>query len=464
MKRLFFLPKYLLLLLIGFALLISCSGCKKFVDIKPSANLIQSEDLFSDEASALSAVSGVYVQMRFSSPGLANGALSVYAGLTADELMTSTASSEYEAFLQNSILPNSGVVEEQLWSDAYKVIYTTNLIIENLEKSTGLSMDILNQLTGEMLVVRSLYYFYLINLFGDVPLITSSDYSKNEHEPRTPVDNVYTQIITDLQAAENMLSENSQSYYKTRPNKYMAAALLSKVYLFKDDWANAASEASKVINAGTYSLEPDLNNVFKKASNETIWQIASPNEMYNSAEGNIFIPYSSTDVPTVYITNSLLHSFEAGDERKESWLGMNTVSGTTYYFPFKYKSMYYDPVDEYEIVFRLAEAYLTRAEAMAHENKIEDALNDINMIRNRAGLSAASASGQQALLNIVMAERQRELFAENGNRWLDLKRTGLINSVLSVEKPEYWQLTDTLYPIPFNQIQINTTLVQNPGY
>lgn len=463
MKRLFFLPKYVLPV-VGFAILISCFGCKKFVDIKPSGNLIQTEDLFSDEASALSAVSGVYVQMRFSSPGLANGALSVYCGLTADELETSTASSEYEAFSQNSILPNSGVVEEQLWSDAYKVIYTSNLIIEHLEKSASLSMDIRNQLTGEMLVVRSLYYFYLINLFGDVPLITSSDYSKNEHEPRTPANDIYEQIITDLQAAENMLSENYQSNYKTRPNKYMAAALLSKVYLFKGDWTNAASEASKVINAGTYFLEPHVNNVFKKTSNETIWQIASPNEMYNSAEGNIFIPYSSTDVPTVYITSTLLHSFEAGDKRKDSWLGVNTVSGTTYYFPFKYKSMYYDPVDEYEIVSRLSEIYLIRAEAMAHENKVEDALNDINIIRNRAGLSAASASGQQALLNMVMVERRTELFAENGNRWLDLKRTGLVDSIISAEKPEYWQLTDTLYPIPFNQIQINTTLVQNPGY
>ncbi len=439
-------------------------SCKKFVDIKPSPNLVQTDQLFTNDATALSAVNGVYLQMRASSPSLANGTLSIYAGLGADELTTSATSLEYDAFNKNSILSISTIVSSQIWSTAYKVIYRTNAIIENLQKSTEISQSTKARLTGEMKVVRSLYYFYLINLFGDVPLITSSDYKKNEYKSRTAVNEIYQQIVADLTDAISLLSESYPSSGKVRPNKWTATALLARVYLFEGDWINAEAQSSSIISSDAYSMVADLNAVFKNNSDETIWEIAPANESRNTAEGSVFVPSSSSTAPTIYLTSSLVNSFEIDDARKSSWLGVNSVAGNMYYYPFKYKQRAANPVDEYEIVFRLAEQYLILAEARAKQNKIPEASADLNVVRNRAGLLNTTAIDQNSLLPAIMKERQIELFAEWGNRWLDLKRNNLINFVLGPMKGSNWQTTDTLYPIPFNEIQINTYLIQNPGY
>ena len=453
--------KFFLLILI---IRVTIPACKKFVDIEPSTNLIQTDELFASDAAALSAVGGVYTQMRATLPALANGTLSIYAGLASDELATSSSDLEYDAFYNNSILPTSNVVYSQLWSAAYRVIYQTNLIIENLEKSKEISQAMQKQLVGEMKVVRSLYYFYLVNLFGDVPLITSSDYAKNEYKTRTTIDSVYQQILHDLQDAESLLSTDYPSDYKARPNKWTAAALLAKVYLCKANWQAAADECSKIIMSKNYNLENDLNNVFKNISSETIWQIPPANESRNTVEGSVFIPFSSTTTPVIFATKSLLNSFETGDLRKDNWLGLNIVSGVEYYYPFKYKERTTNPVDEYDIVFRLGEIYLIRAEAFARENKIGDANADLNVIRERAGLQHYNATNQTSLISAIMKERQTELFAEWGNRWFDLKRTGLSNSILPAVKNGHWQSTDILFPIPLSEIEINTYLVQNPGY
>lgn len=446
------------------------NGCKKFVDIEPSPNLILSEKLFENETTALSAVNGVYLQMRVPSPALANGTLSIYAGLGSDELTTSSTTLEFDAFYKNSILATSTVVNTQIWSSAYKVIYRTNSIIENLAKSNALSPSTKNQLTGEMKVVRALYYFYLVNLFGEVPLITSTDYQANSVISRRPVTQVYDQVISDLKDARTLLSTTYPSSGKVRPNKWSAIALLSRVYLFRENWAEAENEASSIISSNDYSLANiSATNAFAKNSTETIWELASQNESRNTVEGSQFIPSSSSSRPTFPLSSYLLNAFETGDLRKvttgtNGWLGKNTVSGVDYYFPRKYKARTASPVSEYEIVFRLAEQYLIRAEARVQQGKVVEAIADLNVIRNRAGLLNTTATNQISVLSAIQQERRVELFAEWGNRWFDLKRYGLATTILAPLKGSNWQETDILLPIPFTEIQINTSLVQNPGY
>ena len=445
-------------------LVLSHISCKKFVNIKPSPNLIQTDQLFTNEATALSAVSGVYVQMRATNPSLANGTLSIYAGLSADELNTSSTTSEYDAFNSNSITATSTIVNSQIWSAAYRIIYMTTTIIENLKKSTAIPKSTRNQLTGEMKVVRSLYYFYLINLFGDVPLVISSDYRKNESKPRALVKEIYEQIINDLNEATSLLTITYPSAGKVRPNKWTAAALLARVYLFNNEWTKAETTSSLVISSGNYTLLNELDAVFKINNTETIWEVAPTNDTRNSVEGSVFIPSTATVVPTLYLNSSLLNSFEPADERKSKWLGFNTVGGNTYYYPYKYKQRTATPVEEYEIVFRLAEQYLLRAEARAQQNKFSEAASDLDIIRNRAGLSNTTATDLNTLLTAIKKERQIELFTEWGDRWLNLKRYGMISAILAPIKGDNWQTTDSIFPIPFNEIQINPKLTQNPGY
>lgn len=119
---------------------------------------------------------------------------------------------------------------------------------------------------------------------------------------------------------------------------------------------------------------------------------------------------------------------------------------------------------EYSIIFRLSEQYLIRAEARAHLDNISGAQLDLNTIRNRAGLPNTLATSMSDLLNAIIQERQVELFAEQGHRWFDLKRTGNAGTVLSAIKPN-WQATDVLLPIPETELEINPNLLpQNSGY
>ncbi|MBW7941210.1 MAG: RagB/SusD family nutrient uptake outer membrane protein, partial [Candidatus Kuenenia stuttgartiensis] len=168
--------------------------------------------------------------------------------------------------------------------------------------------------------------------------------------------------------------------------------------------------------------------------------------------------------PDFPLTDQLINAFEASDDRKNSWVATKAMDGQTYYYPFKYKiGKYGEPLTEYYIVFRLAEQYLIRAECNAHIGKINEARNDVNIIRERAALPATSASTTDELLTIIAKERRIELFTEWGHRWVDLKRTHKATEVLATLKPD-WQPTDTLFPIPSEQILRNPSLTQNEGY
>jgi hypothetical protein len=180
--------------------------------------------------------------------------------------------------------------------------------------------------------------------------------------------------------------------------------------------------------------------------------------------GYLVIPGSPDVVPNYTISNSLLNSFEPDDNRKVKWISSNLVDGQSYSFPYKYKQGI-DASDrgEYDMVLRLAEQYLIRAEARAEQGESDGALSDVNIIRNRAGLSGLINSDKDSMLVSITHERQCELFAEWGHRWMDLKRTGQIDAVLGAEKPA-WKNTSALLPIPLVELGKNPKLYQNPGY
>jgi hypothetical protein len=114
-------------------------------------------------------------------------------------------------------------------------------------------------------------------------------------------------------------------------------------------------------------------------------------------------------------------------------------------------------------VLRLNELYLVRAEARAKQANLAGGLTDLNIIRSRAGLANATAATQESLINLIMHERQVELFCEHGLRWLDLKRTGTVDAVIGAIKPTYKPF-QKLYPIPIGEMQKNPSLTQNQDY
>jgi hypothetical protein len=461
--------------------LIILTGCKKLLDATPPPGQIIGEEVFDTDSNAVAVMNSVYSflsqENSFAQGGRSIGYLTAFA---ADEL-TPTASPDYLLFYRN-VLTAAKFSTNYFWSEMYGRIYTCNKCIEIIPDSKVLSEGLKKQLTGEAKFMRAFIYFQLVNLFGDVPLTTTTDYHVNNALFRAPVRQVYAQIIRDLKEAQAELGTAYVNGFgrevteRVRPNKWGATALLAKVYLYLKDWTNAEAEATKLIAAGSgFDLEADLNDVFLSVSREAIFQL-QPAQNKNAMDATMYI--LSLD-PTIYgrIVPTALRSgfaslFRSRDSRLTKWIGQLTVPATatapsvTYYYPFKYKKTA-GPTTEFLMVLRLAEQYLIRAEARAEQNNLSGAKEDLDQIRSRAGLAGVIITTKQTMLDAIAYERQLELFTEWGHRWFDLKRTGTIDAVMaaaSIQKGSTWNAYAKLFPIPQTEIQFNPNLVQNPGY
>jgi hypothetical protein len=440
-------------------------SCKKLVSIDDPTNRLTSDLVFTNDKSAISAISGLYSKI-LNSTSFANGGMTIYTGMSADEIVNTIPGTNDE-FSKNTLTTSNTVVGTSFWANGYNYIYQANAIIEGLNKSTGLTPATKNQVMGEAKFLRAFFYFYLTNIFGDVPLIINTSFEESSKAARNNSQTVYDQIVNDLTDAKGLLGIAYPTTGRVRPNRWTATALLARVYLYLKDWTKAEAEATAVISSNVYSLVNNLNAVFLSGSNEAIWQLL-PNSTISSStqnvyEGNVFIPATGI-VPVYSILNHLLNSFEAGDQRKVSWIGKTIINGVSYSYPFKYKIRTSSSITEYYVVFRLAEQYLIRAEARAQQNNLVQAYGDVNIIRRRAGLADISGISQSLLLDSILHERQSELFSEWGHRFLDLKRTQKADLILGTTKAPNWQSTDALYPIPQTQINVNVNLTQNPGY
>lgn len=460
-------PIFLSFIWTSLFLIIFISSCKKFVEVPPPDFQLNNDLVFADDQVATSAIVSMYGQLLTSGNGGAGsigGNLSiVFGGLYADELIHPDAGSAvYPEMADNTLNANYFMVAK-MWKDLYSIIYQANSCIIGLNNADKLTPSIKKQLSGEAYFIRAYCYFYLSNFFGDVPLVTKTDFTINASLPRTPIEEIDQQIISDLKDAQLFLLETYPSAEKVRVNKWAATAMLARVYLYKKDWPNAETMATDVINSGTYLPLPALNDVFLKGSKETIWQLMPGVPNLNTYEGIYLNPISPTVLPLYVLSDSLASAF-GSDPRKTAWVGTLISNGTTFYHASKYKSKSSPTITEYPIQLRLSEQYLIRAEALAMQNKIEDAVNDINEIRNRAGATPLSTSiTQDDCIAALEYENRIEFFVEMAHRFLDLKRTNRLDVVLGPQKPE-WQTTDALYPIPSDQLRTNPFLTQNPGY
>lgn len=442
------------------------AGCKKFVAVDPPDDQLVSASVFNNDQTATATVVGIYSRIMQINKFFLNGANTLYPALSSDELVRTSPFANEDAFSSDALPATNQVIKNDLWRFAYNYIYAANASIEGIGQSKALTPALQKSLLGEAKFLRALSYFYLVNLYGDIPLITTTDYRITASLGRTPVAQVYEQIVKDLEEAQATLPLTTGN---TRPGQMAATALLARVDLYQGKYAQAEVEASRIINSGTYTLEPNLDRVFLINSRETIFQLLPVSPDYNTAEGNFFIPLSlPTSKPTYVLTPFLSGAFEAGDGRRIHWVSDKTIGGVVYAYPAKYKQRINTPSGnapvEANIVLRFAEQYLIRSEARAEQDNLSGALEDLNSIRFRAGLPPANASSKSALLDLILHERQIELFAEWGHRFLDLKRIGKIDAILGSEKSSVWKSTAALYPVPLSEIQSNPNLTQNPGY
>ncbi len=452
-------------------------SCKKFVQVSAPITGLSSTSVYADNATAAAVLTSIYSNMM-AGENLSDGenSIGILDGLAADELTYYylNDASVQDQFYQNALTSSKAYY----WTELFKETYVANAALAGLQASTGVTASLKQELIGESKFMRAFLNFYGVNLYGSYPLVTTTNYLTNNVIQRSPITAVYQQIVSDLKDAQSELSPiylggdaQTPSSDRGRPTKWAAAALLSRVYLYTNDWADAEAESDTVINnTNLFSLD-SLNKVFLANSTEAIWQLDRVNPGYNTYSGYRFILTGSPNLNhPFYLSDSLLSAFENGDERYANWVDSVKANGVAYHFAYKYKIGTYNvnnPVTESLMVLRLAEQYLIRAEARLMQGNIAGAQQDINVIRSRAGLPNTVANNNISLHAAILHERQVELFTEWGHRWLDLIRSGEVSSVMSVVTPQKggsWSMNWTLCPIPAAQIALNSNLTQNPGY
>lgn len=452
------LSKTIIITLIGSVMLFSCDS---FTEIDFPDSQLTGTDVFDSPSTVNGAFASIYAKLRDEVLTTGNVGLNVSMGLYADELDYYGAIGQNEEnFYNHTVLPSNSEVLT-MWNSSYNLIYAVNSILSGVTNSDILTEDQKAEFHGEALFLRGYLHFYLVNIYGPIPYIITTDYRVNQKVSRMPEEEVYALITQDLEEAKTLLPSSS-GQDRTKPTSFVSMALLSRVNLYAKNYSMADYYASEVINSGSFNLGETTEKVFLKSSQSTIWQL-KPKTGSDTWEAFVFI-FRTAPPFYVALKPELVASFEAHDTRRTNWIGEVTGGGNSYYYPYKYKEVNAASNKEYSVLLRLSEQYLIRAEARIFVGDLLGAKNDLNLIRERANLPPLIVNSTQELQRANQNERLHEFFSEHGHRWFDLKRWDLAKILLPSIKPG-WMDTDILLPLPENELTLNPNLQpQNPGY
>lgn len=426
---------------------VSFIGCEDFIDTQ-STTQITDDVVIVDEESAeqvlLGAYSAIQAANAYSNQTIAN------PGVLSDELIHSGSFPTVNQMDVNDIQPDN-VTLQGFWQAYYTGVFITNVILERVE-TIVIDPGAKDRIIGQAKYLRALMLFDLAKMYGDIPIPTTTSLSELSVITRSPISEVYTFLISELNQAATLLddvdygTEGRDQEDRVRAGEWAVKALLARVYLYSDDKVNAGNIANDVIVNGGYTLAAPYSSVFNGNSSETIFEVFSS---VNDANGIAF--WFRTSGRYEYAPSpQMIAAFEASDSRKGMIVDPNGSKPEV----GKYKDV--ATGTDRSIVSRLAEMYLIRAEATVG-SAAADA--DVNLLRTRAGL----ADKTFVSLDDIIQERFVELCFE-GHRWNDLIRTGRVDQVMSVINPTTWQSTDALLPIPNREILQNPAITQNPGY
>lgn len=490
------MKKHILLLSL---VMILFASCEDFLKEDPKG-LVSSETFFSDVSSLPLTVNALY--FNFNSVFNQSAYLATYMG--ADDLTTQPGSNKeaYREFDQFAVT-NSNDRMANTWGSCYNTIRSANSILFNLDINPA-SQEIKDQCAGQAYFMRAISYFFLTRTWGKVPLVTTMvpDYKL----AKSPIIEVYAQIIADLQKAELLLPVvwTDGTYQGVRPSQGAAKALLANVYLTMAGWplkqeanyALAAAKAKEVIDGEMdygFQLLPNVNDLWTWANNysnkEVVFGCYFKNDIatWTWQNGNMSAPLPSkpddeggwTDY---YAEINFFKIFPEGARKDATYQTKITKSdGTivnwddaTTNHKHPYFKKYQDVLNSADWwssrttqVIRYAEVLLTYSEAKAMAGG-PDALayTCINRVRNRAGLTnLPQGLGSTEFRDAVIAERGWEFAGgEPASRWFDLIRVEKVEAVTLNRDPAESPLVrqpskaDYLMPIPAAEVAINPIL------
>lgn len=445
-------------------LCLSLTACEELVDIDLPSNQLNTENIFSDPYNTKLALSNLYSNLRETPLFQGGTGLNYDSGKYTDEL----ESFQQEDYIYLNSINAASSPTHRYWDQSYSNLHQVNAFIEGVSASTAVEENTKNTYLGEAYLLRALYYHYLSQLYGDLPYITTTDYKTNSRIGKTPYLQVLDLVEKDLKVALDFLENNYRHADRIYPNKAVAELLLAKNYLLQKRYDLAEIYTQNILDNPLYTLETDLNKVFKKDARSTLWQM-SPNEIgppYTEtyeAIYFIFTPYTFPFLVNVALSPTLLSSFTNNDLRLQHWIKTYSDGTTTYSHAYKYKNTN-NNTDEFSIRFRLEEAYFIKSEALAYQENVSEAVDVLNEIKTRRGLTALpNTLSKTDFISELLSEYQREFFTEGAHRFLDLKRNNRLQ-VLETAKPN-WEIKHALLPIPETEILMNENLKpQNHGY
>ena len=449
------------------AAVICMSSCVKSVLDKSPVSSFSGENFYKTPADAQAGINGIY-----------NAAQSVfrtnfaYWGEARADNVATTHSGESMLLTQNNL---NETLTSANWGGLYGLISRANYAIKYIPAAYGGDPGGGVQLIGQARALRALAYFYLVRIWGDVPLITDpyTSIDQDIFVKRDTKEAVLDQIEQDLKfASDNCVDKFGNDNDRIMMTKGSAYALLTEVYMWRGQYQEAVTASEKVLSNSLYSLVNGMDNwskIFTSGySSESIFEVGYNETQTNALRVLYFLGSDATFTPST----RFMASFEPGDQRK-SYIYDTTAAQPRGLWKFLGKGMSDEDasVSSQDIVLiRLADIMLLRAEALANlggAQNISEALSLLNTIRNRAGLDPFNSEAEAAasygdLESAILHERSVELCFE-GQRWFDLVRTG---KAIATMKPVNG-LTDPanlLWPLAQTVTNKNPNLGQNDYY
>jgi starch-binding outer membrane protein, SusD/RagB family len=503
------MTKYIKHTFFALVLLLSATSCNKWLELKPQDGIIR-EDFWETKEQLQSAVVGCYSSMLAipggSRPGLLQNML-VWGELRADMMgigsLTTTHDLDYK---YNEILPSSFYSS---WATLYNTINVCNTVIQFgpqvLESDKTITQPQLNAYLAEAYGLRAYMYFYLLRVWGEVPLqlkASSSD-SQIEQLAKSTKEEVYNQIISDLNFAAQNAAENygNPTMNKGRLTVYGIYALQADVYLWGEKYAECLAACKRIEDSGKFGLvdseNPDLwfQQLYVQGnSNEGIFEIQFDNQSQNPWYTLLAVVtnrYSATFFMDDFFGIVDPTTPTVKDIRSNGASYNQTLSGMLWKHvgtSFESNTAVSNGNSNHNwIVYRYADILLMKAEALAWTNKGQEALDIIDIIRDRAKalpMTAESPDPNVAyqVSDYILRERARE-FAFEGKRWFDLlrhtKRNNyernaqlIVDAVSKVSPPDkteaiinkFKDYRNHYLPIATSELQADKNLEQNPFY
>lgn len=449
--------------LFGLLLLLSTS-CEKFLEIKPEGE-IPTEEALQTPRDVQLLLNSCYDVMR--SGKFLGGKVQILSELMGDNMDGRVLSGNWLSYhSHNTDIFNQDT--RDVWSEPYIMIYRCNVLLENMASVPGMTDGEINRITAEAKFLRALGHFELVRLFAQ-PYGYTSDNShpgiplrleaSQEALARASVGDVYAAIIADLEAAIGALPTTNNGY----ATSWAAKGVLAKVYFQMNDFSNAYAYADDVIANGGFALNTDVMARYAPTSNtENIFSAISTGNLDNSG-GSLVSAYRSVDLnnpPAGRFTRDLydLATVDSSDLRGQNWYVLaNAGQQNELVLTTRFNESYFSVP-----IVHLAELLLIRAESAAENGNTAVASDDLNTIRNRAGLAdVASGLDAASLIVLIRTERRLEMVGE-GNRVQDLKRQGArgVPGLLINGAP--WDCPGMVAQLPDEERAGNPTIVLNP--